>query len=678
MKKKKLGKSTAYRFRRFVRKAYAAYNSMHRIVNIGVLSGCMLTFVHTTQSGAQESVKTGLDSPLGEETELEEVVVSSTKVGLTLNQTAKLVTVITREEIAQQPVSSVQDLLKNVVGLDVRQRGSNGVLSGISMRGGTFEQTAILLNGANISNPQTAHYSLSLPINLSDIESIEIIQGPTSLYYGAGAFSGGVNIITKKDSDTGVYLKAEGGMHELFSGEFRGALKTKTSAHSISAGYDCSSGYMNNSDYKLLNALWQSNFNLDDSRLHIQFGLNDKAYGANTFFSAEYPNQYDETRSFFAAIKGETNTRLKLIPQLYWNRQYDQFHLFRPGTTNIPDWYKAPNNHRADVFGFNLNGQYKWKYGITNLGGEIRNEGIYSSVLGKLLPEPNGEYTYSDHRSNISYFVEHTYLYQGLTLGLGILANYNTAFGDDFGFYPNINVGYWFNNHYKIFASWNNSTRMPTFTDLYYKGKTHKGNSDVQPEESQSVELGVKYINHFMQTTLTGFYMQGKNLIDWVKENPEDLWESRNLTTLDKVGFEVNSSFLIKEIIPVLSDTRLNIGYTFLHQDKSIENLISNYVLDYLKHKVTIGLSHPIYKNITADWQFRWQDRQGTYTVYADPPYEADYPSFGILDVKVNWKLHDWNVYVSANNLFDTSYYDLGNIPQPGLWIMGGINYTIR
>ncbi|MCC8147173.1 MAG: TonB-dependent receptor plug domain-containing protein [Bacteroidales bacterium] len=133
-----------------------------------------------------------------DEHELEEVIVSSTKAGLTLNQTAKLVTVITREEIAQQPVSSVQDLLKNVVGLDVRQRGSNGVLSGISVRGGTFEQTAILLNGANISNPQTAHYSLSLPINLSDIESIEIIQGPNSLYYGAGAFSGGVNIITKK------------------------------------------------------------------------------------------------------------------------------------------------------------------------------------------------------------------------------------------------------------------------------------------------------------------------------------------------------------------------------------------------------------------------------------------------------------------------------------------------
>lgn len=469
-------------------------------------------------------------------------------------------------------------------------------------------------------------------------------------------------------------------MHELFNGEIRGTLKTKSSNHSLSAGYNSSSGYMDNSDYKLFNALWQSNFNLDGSKIDVQLGLNDKAYGANTFYSAEYPNQYDEVRSIFTAIKGETNSKLKLIPQLYWNRQYNHFHLFKEGTPNIPEWYTAPNHHRTDVFGFNLNGQYKWKYGVTNMGGDLRNEGIYSSVLGKPLEKPDGKYTHSDNRSNISYFLEHTFLYNRFTLGVGILANYNTAFGDDFGFFPNIHAGYWINDQYKIFASWNNATRMPTFTDLYYKGKTHKGNSDVQPEKSESFEIGGRYVNHFINTSLTGFYMKGKKLIDWVKENPEDLWESRNLTNLDKMGFEINTSFLLKEIVPVLSSTRLNIGYTFLYQDKEAGELISNYVLDYLKHKLTVGLNHPICKNITADWQFRWQDRQGTYTRYENnkPAYEASYEPFGILDVKINWQLKQWNVYVSANNLFDTSYFDLGNIPQPGLWIMGGINYTLR
>ncbi|MDH8701662.1 vitamin B12 transporter [Dysgonomonadaceae bacterium PH5-43] len=680
MKKKIFQNAASYRFKRFARKAYAAYNSMRKVVNIGVLSGCMLTFSGLTQSNAQSQETIVQESFADEEHELEEVVITSTKAGLTTNQTAKMVTVISSKEIAQQPVNSVQDLLKNVVGLDVRQRGSNGVLSGISVRGGTFEQTAILLNGANISNPQTAHYSLSLPINLSDIEQIEIIQGPNSLYYGAGAFSGGINIITKKDSDTGVYLKAEGGMHNLFNGEVRGSLKTKSSSHSISAGYNSSSGYINNSDYKLFNALYQSNFNFEDAKVNLQLGFNDKEYGANTFFSAEYPNQYDETRSIFAAIKGETTTRLKLVPQIYWNRQYDTFHLYKEGTPNIPNWYKAPNYHRTDVFGFSLNSSYKWKLGTTNIGGELRNEGIFSSVLGKPLTVPEGKYTYSDNRTNISYFVEHTYMHNGFTLGLGVLANHNTAFDNDFGFYPNINAGYWINDNYKIFASWNSATRMPTFTDLYYKGKTHKGNSDVKPETSKSFELGTRFVNHFADIYLTGFFMKGDNLIDWVKENPEDLWESRNLTTLDKIGIELNAAFSLEKLIPTLPYSELRIGYTFLNQDKEAGELISNYVLDYLKHKITVGLNHPIYKNISADWQFRWQDRQGTYTKYENyvAAYETPYQSFCILDLKIKWQAYkNLNIYVSANNLFDVSYYDLGNIPQPGIWVLGGLSYTI-
>lgn len=680
MKKKKFQKSTTHRFKRFVRKSYAAYNSMHKIVNIGVLSGCMLTFVHVTEVASQPQISAMGSLLSDKEHELEEVIVSSSKSGLTFNQTAKLITVITQKEITQQPINSVQDLLKNVVGLDVRQRGSNGVLSGISVRGGTFEQTAILLNGANISNPQTAHYSLSLPVNLSDIECIEIIQGPNSLYYGAGAFSGGINIITKKNSNTGLYLKTEVGMHDLFNREIRGTLQLDSSSHSLSLGYNTSSGYMDNSDYQLFNALWQSHMNIEESKLNLQIGMNDKSYGANTFYSAKYPNQFDQTRAIFASIKGESHTRMKLIPQLYWNRHYNQFHLFRPGAENMPSWYISPNYHRTDVFGFNLTGQYKWKHGIFNLGGELRNEGIYSSVLGKKLTKPEDKYLYSDSRTNLSYSIEHTYLSGGFTFGVGLLANYNTAFGNDFSFFPNINLSYWFDEHYKIFASWNNATRMPTFTDLYYKGETHKGNSDVQPEKSESFELGGRYTNHFIDISLTGFYMKGKFLIDWVKENPEDLWESRNLTNLNKVGLEFNSLISLKEVFPWLSDSRLNIGYTFLNQDKNAGELISNYVLDYLKHKITIGFNHPIYKNISSDWQFRWQDRQGTYTKYEnkEPAYESSYQPFCILDLKINWKYRKWNIYISANNLLDICYYDLGNIPQPGLWLMGGMIYSIR
>jgi iron complex outermembrane receptor protein len=154
---------------------------------------------------------------------------------------------------------------------------------------------------------------------------------------------------------------------------------------------------------------------------------------------------------------------------------------------------------------------------------------------------------------------------------------------------------------------------------------------------------------------------------------------------VDKTGFETNAAVSLQEILPQLSATRLNLGYKYLNQTRDANNLISNYVLDYLRHKFTAGLAHPIYKGLTADWQFRWQQREGGYNkligwdaqnkaVYE----ERAYPSFALLDLKLNWKQGNWNIYLTANNLFDVSYYDRGNIPQPGFWLIGGVSVDLN
>ncbi|MDR1782876.1 MAG: TonB-dependent receptor [Dysgonamonadaceae bacterium] len=684
MKQNNLMNRKAFRFKRFARKSYSAFNSMHKVVSIGVVMATTLTFAASTRTSAQGKTVSVQDTIASSdltvpERELEEVTVYASRAALTLNQTAKIVSVISRAEIERQPVESVQDLLKSVVGLDVRQRGSNGVLAGVAVRGGTFEQTAILLNGANLTNPQTGHYNLDLPVNLSDIERIEIIQGPTSLLYGAGAFSGGINIVTRKNSPTGISIDLEGGMHSLFSANARGAVKTGSSSHSLSAGYSSSEGYIENSDYRLFNALWQSNLAVDKAKVNFQFGVNDKEYGANTFYSAAYPRQHDDTQTIFGAIKGEVGETLKLIPQLYWNRHYDHYQLIRDSmlVNNVMRYSNyGENYHQTDVFGFNLNMQYRWKAGITNFGGEIRNEGIVSSNLGKDTVTASNRYNYTFNRTNISYFLEHNILLSRFTLSLGLLANYNTSFRDDFGLYPNINAGFWLSDNWKMFASWTNATRMPTFTDLFYKGATHAGNTDVRPEKSESYELGTQYRNSFLTASLNAFYMKGKGQIDWVKQNPEDKWESRNLTDLEKIGFEANFSFNLGKMLPKLNETRLNLGYMYMNQSKDAGNLISNYVMDYLKHKFTAGLSHPIYKGLTAHWDFRIQDREGTYTEYSDAKptgREVDYAPFAILDSKLNLKVNSFDIYLKLNNIFNTSYYDLGNIPQPGFWAMAGV-----
>lgn len=684
MQKKEFKTMKVFRFKRFARKSYSAFNSMHKVVTIGVLAGCTLASAHaaSVEPMEQTHIETSADSiPLNE---LDELVVTASKVNLPINMAAKQVTIISRVEIERAPVRSIEDLLNYVAGIDMLQRGPHGVQADISIRGGSFDQTAILLNGVNLTNPQTGHYSFNIPVNLSDIERIEIVQGPSSLVYGAGAFSGGVNIITKKDLQTNGFAKTEAGMHGLFGVEARGAYKTEKSLHTLSAGYKRSDGYIANSEYDIANFLWQSRFNIQDNLLDIQAGYNDKAYGANTFYSADYPNQFDDMHGIFASIRGESAGKLKLIPHIYWSRHYDEYQLIRNGTPDVPSWYKGHNYHRSDVFGMNLNMQYASRWGITGFGGEFRNESILSSVLGKPMKEPINRYVNSDSRSNISYYLEHNFILDRFTLSLGGLLNHNTAIVDKFSFFPSINTTYRTNNGFSFYASWSKATRMPTFTDLYYNAGKHVGNSALRAEYIESFEGGIKYRNRYISGDITTYLNQGKNLIDWEYWADDDKWHAVNLPEGEKLktyGVESNLTLHLNEIFPKGQPFRsFQIGYAYLTQDftenndKEVDNPISMYVRNYLKHKLTASLSHDIVKNLSLSWHFRWQDRAGYYLKEsgAGKKEQVSYKPFSLFDIKATYKLSQVELFVNANNIFDSTHADFSSIPQPGFWLSGG------
>lgn len=681
MNKKQFLKTSAFRFKRFARKSYSVFNSLNKAVTIGVLTGCTLTAAHASSVSAIENIAIETSTDSIPPTELEEVIVTASKADLPLSMASKQVTVITSNEIERSPARSIEDLLNYVAGADIQQRGPHGVQADISLRGGSFDQTAILINGINLTNPHTGHYNFDLPLNLSDIERIEIVQGPSSLVFGASAFSGGVNIITKKDKETNAFAKVEGGMYGLFGAEARGAYKKEQSLHTLSAGYKRSDGYIANSDYELLNLLWQSRYQINGSSIDINAGLNEKAYGANTFYTAAFPNQFDDTRGIYVSVKGETNGKIKFIPHLYWNRHLDEFQLIREGTKDVPTWYTNHNYHRSDVFGMNLNLQYATTYGITTVGGEFRNEGILSNVLGNPMNENIGNYTKSDNRTNISYFADHTIVYNKFTFSLGGLLNHNTANSNKFDFYPAINGSLRATDNISIYSSWNKATRMPTFTDLYYTTVTHIGNSNLKAEESESFELGLKYKNQFVNASFSSFIMNGKNMIDWVKWDTDALWESRNHTRIDTKGIETTLNFDLKKLIgknqPLNS---ISLGYMYINKELVESELISNYKLNYLRHKFTAALQHNVVDKLTFSWKFRWQDRMGTYVRYIDlqPGEIVRYNPFGILDAKVEYTLNKIDLFINANNILNAKQVDFGNIPQPGFWLSGGVSIKLQ
>lgn len=679
MKENHLNQGRTSRFRKFSRKSYSAFSSMHKIVSIGVLSSCMLTFVHVETTTAQTRIEPQQSELM--EKELDEVMVTASLTAQPLNQTAKALTVITREQISQAPVQSIQDLLIYVAGVDVSQRGGHGVQADISVRGGTSDQTAILLNGVNLSNSQTGHYSFDFPINLSDIERIEIIQGSSSLIYGASAFSGGINIITKKDTENNAYVRMGGGMHDLYEIETRGALKAGRTVNSLSFGYNTSGGYIANSDYDIYNALWQTRLNLgDENKLDLQLGYNNKRYGANTFYSAKFVEQYDRTDTYLGTLRGYfnigTNKDFKIIPTLYWTRHHDQFDLIKNTTT-------GRNHHRNDTYGGSLNLQYQSKLGTTILGTEIRKDEILSSNLGK-DSKPHGAYfTKYDSRTNSSVALEHSIKVQSFILSAGLMINYNSREKDTYRFLPSVNASYRINDYLKIYSSWSKAIRQPTFTDLYYKAATHAGNDSLKTERSENLELGFKYRNQFMTAYVTGYMMWGKDMIDWIAPKGSDVWESCNLAEIDKQGVEIGAKFRLYELWSKFGKhSILSIDYVRMHQKRNeIDmNLESNNILNYLRDKFTVSFNHQIIDNLTLGWYFRFQKREGQYKKYVDKNFVgmSDYPFYSTLDLKADYKLKNFNINLSVNNLYDRDYFDIGNIPQPGFWMMGGVSYTFK
>jgi iron complex outermembrane receptor protein len=231
----------------------------------------------------------------------------------------------------------------------------------------------------------------------------------------------------------------------------------------------------------------------------------------------------------------------------------------------------------------------------------------------------------------------------------------------------------------KVFGSYNTSLRMPTFTDLYYTGPTNIGNSELKPEKSASIEGGLKWDHPFIQGHWVVFSRQGKDIIDWVKSENEDLWQPQNLTRVNSLGTEILAQINLKKKFGDAFPNRVSISYFYNHLEKEKIDLISNYVLDNIKNKLVGSVNQSITKNISLDFKLIYQDREGTYTQFVNEDWgsEVQYEPFWTFDAKIVYAWQNLNLYVSVNNLFDVSYFDIGNVAQPGRWVKTGIFYRL-
>lgn len=668
-----------YRFKYFSRKNYGVFNSLNKVVNIGVLTCCILTVAPASSIIAQNITPNYNEANREKKDalELEEVMVTASKVEIPIQQSAKLVTLITKEMIEKSPAVSIQDLLMEIANIDVQQKGPNGVQADISLRGGSKDQTAVLVNGINLSNAHTGGFNLDIPVNISDIERIEIIHGPSALIYGSSAFAGGINIITKKRPMQEASLSAEAGMHNLFNGEIRGSSLYKNISGSISASHKKSSGYANNTDYHITNILAQTRVRIADySRFDIMLGFNEKRYGANSFYTALYLSQYDHIKRYQSSVKGEFGDKIKLIPIAYWFKNYDTFELVRG--TEI-----GKNYHKLDTYGTNIILQFSSSLGTSSIGTEIRKDNIKSSVLGKPLNHTDGHYKNQDERTNTSFTLENTFTVDKWILSGGLLMNYNTLEKSKYKFLPSLNVNYKLTEEFNIFCTWSNSLRMPSFTEMWYTTETHESNSNLKPEYSNSFEMGIKYTKQTINAYFTAFMMNGRNIIDWVQKEKEDgniVFASWNHTRLNTVGIETGISFRFTGNSQILKNGLiLSADYAKMSQTKDTAKEISKFKKNYLRDKFTLRLNHHLTDKFSIGWYYRFQHRVGSYDVYDNSTLAGSkkYKPFSTLDIKGNYKINNIKLHLDLKNIFNVKTNDMGNVPQPGFWLMTGILWSI-
>lgn len=700
-------KERVLEFKQFSRKGWSLFACLHREVRIAVLSVATLTsatprlMAATPEKMAGNEIFEEYSEEPADTLQLGEALVQSgaaTRAPLAADVAARQVTAFSQADLQAAGVTTVNDVLKLSAGVDVRQRGGFGIQTDVSIDGGTHDQITILLNGVSIVNPQTGHNAADFPLNLSDIERIEILEGAASRVMGSQAFSGAINIVTKTPSPSNSRSEEEGfagsrlianpwleaGVEAGSYGTLRADARLSDAfgkgwAVSASGSFQRSDGAVDNGKFKGGKGYGQMAYSSEDLDFRFQVGATANDFGANTFYSAAYPDQWESTRRYLVSAQAETKGRLHVSPMVAWTRNVDHYQLIHNSST-------GENFHRGDVFTASLNAWMQWALGRTAFGAELRQETIYSSNLGHELDEDQyvkvrGEdetfYTCRDERTNVAYFLEHNLVLRKFTFSVGVMANRNTAVDDKFHFYPGVDVSFRPSSRWRIYASWNRSLRLPSFTDLWYKSPTQEGNVGLKPEECDAFRIGADFKSSCFDLRLKAHYQHGNNMIDWVMYSADDIYHATSFK-LNNFGAGCDATIRLSGFLGRRQPfEELYVSYAWLYQHRleGEDYYKSNYALEYLRHKFVARLSHRIVSSFAATWTLRVQQREGAYLVYKNHQATSELRPYGahaLLDCKVVWTKQKYSLYVDMTNLTSHRYYDIANVLQPGFLVMAG------
>ena len=596
-------------------------------------------FISSLIVTAQE-IKPKIDS-------LQEVIISSTRIDLPFSKNSRTIQLITAEDMKKAGVTNVADALQQIAGIDIRRRGTNGTQADLYIRGGSFDQTLLLVDGIKVDDAQTGHHTMNLALPIEVIQRIEIIKGPAARIFGQNAFNGAINIITKDVPDTDVSLHVQGGSYNQFNAAVTAGINLDNSSHIIHYSKNTSEGYRFNTDFDNQNFVLKSTFNKKNLPIAMLISLSDRNFGANGFYASPAAiNQYEETMASligFSTVIKKGNFTWK--PRVYWRRNEDEYVFVRKN----PSIYR--NLHISNKIAAELNGSYTSNIGITGFGIETAKVYLSSNNLG------------DNNRFVSTLFLEHRLeLFDNkMDITPGVAVTYFSDF--KFFAFPGIDIGYQVLDNLRIYGNMGYTYRVPTFTDLNYQSPTTIGNPGLEPEKAFSQEIGLKWNVARFNASVAVFNRDSNRLIDYVKMQNSDPWQPQNIQDVTTKGFEtqLNYTFSLNSF-----DQKLQLGYSYLDDTiKQSTFAFSQYSVNSLKHQVVGSYYMQFFKNFTNSILYRYSERTSG-------------DSYTVVDLGGAYTFKAFEFSLFANNIFNAEYTETNFVPMPKGNLLFGVRYNFR